>query len=145
MNHPELGSWAEELGHLGWAWSKASAPPHQDEPVELAWASVWDASIGTSSGYIHQKEAPLENPKTEFLCLSAGLAWPSIRVTANEGIVGDSTVTVALTNRLQISSRRWMDQLIDGWIDGWNNQGTASLQSMQFEMTNTDKCEHFSC
>ncbi|KAK3554501.1 hypothetical protein QTP70_024406, partial [Hemibagrus guttatus] len=71
----------KELCHLGGARSRAAAPPHRKGPVEVARASVSDAS-GTSPwrgvpGMPHQEEAPGKTQDMlERLCLSAGLGTP---------------------------------------------------------------------
>ncbi|KAK3549179.1 hypothetical protein QTP70_033971 [Hemibagrus guttatus] len=71
----------KELCHPGGARSRAAAPPHQKGAVEVARASVSDAS-GTSPwrgvpGMPHWEEAPGKTQDTlERLCLSAGLGTP---------------------------------------------------------------------
>ncbi|KAK3557951.1 hypothetical protein QTP86_003867 [Hemibagrus guttatus] len=70
-----------ELCHPGGARSRAAAPPHRKGAVEVARASVSDAS-GTSPwrgvpGMPHREEAPGKTEDTlESLCLSAGLETP---------------------------------------------------------------------
>ncbi|KAK3564604.1 hypothetical protein QTP86_023765, partial [Hemibagrus guttatus] len=70
-----------ELCHPGGARSRAAAPPHRKGAVEVAWASVSDAS-GTSPwrgvlGMPRREEAPGKTQDTlERLCLSAGLGTP---------------------------------------------------------------------
>ncbi|KAK3542076.1 hypothetical protein QTP86_011949 [Hemibagrus guttatus] len=61
--------------------SRAAAPPHQKGAVELARASVSDASgmspWGGVPGMPHREEAPGKTQDTlERLCLSAGLGTP---------------------------------------------------------------------
>ncbi|KAK5601522.1 hypothetical protein CRENBAI_024564 [Crenichthys baileyi] len=76
-----LSRWGEELGHSGRARSRAAAPPHREEPVEVARASIPDASWTPSSGGVpgtsHREEAQGTAQDTlEGLCLSAGLGTP---------------------------------------------------------------------
>ncbi|KAK3518109.1 hypothetical protein QTP70_033327 [Hemibagrus guttatus] len=71
----------KELCHLGGAHSRAAAPPHREGLVEVARASVADASWtspwGGVPGMPHQQETPGKTQDTlERLCLSADLGTP---------------------------------------------------------------------
>ncbi|MED6280828.1 hypothetical protein CHARACLAT_014914 [Characodon lateralis] len=93
------------------AWSRAAAPPHREEPVEVAWASIPDASWTPSSGGVpgtsHREEDTLEG-----LCLSAGLGTPwappggAGRGVWGEGRLGVSAESAAPATRSRISGRR---------------------------------------
>ncbi|KAK3561994.1 hypothetical protein QTP86_023347, partial [Hemibagrus guttatus] len=70
-----------ELCHPGGARSRAAAPPHRKGAVEVARASVSDASWTSPwrgvPGMPHREEAPGKTQDTlERLCLSAGLGTP---------------------------------------------------------------------
>ncbi|KAK5621935.1 hypothetical protein CRENBAI_009193 [Crenichthys baileyi] len=73
----------EEFKYLGVLFTRKliSAPPHREEPVEVARASIPDASWTPSSGGVpgtsHREEAQGTAQDTlEGLCLSAGLGTP---------------------------------------------------------------------
>ncbi|MEQ2295274.1 hypothetical protein AMECASPLE_012333, partial [Ameca splendens] len=69
------------LGHPGGAQSRATAPPHREEPVEVARASIpdasWTPSLGCVPGTSHREEAQgMAQDTLEGLCLTAGLGTP---------------------------------------------------------------------
>ncbi|MEQ2295411.1 Galanin receptor type 1 [Ameca splendens] len=95
----------EELGHPGGAQSRAAAPPHREEPVEVAWASIPDASWTPSSGGVpgtsHREEAQGTAQDTlEGLCLSAGLGTPWAPLEELEGVSGERDVWASLLSLL---------------------------------------------
>ncbi|KAK5612596.1 hypothetical protein CRENBAI_010852, partial [Crenichthys baileyi] len=95
----------EELGHPGGAQSRAAAPPHREEPVEVAQASISDASWTPSSGGVpgtsHREEAQGTAQDTlEGLCLSAGLGTPWAPPEELEEVSGERDVWVSLLSLL---------------------------------------------
>ncbi|KAK3514973.1 hypothetical protein QTP70_000742 [Hemibagrus guttatus] len=79
-----------ELCHTRGARSRAAAPPHRKGAVEVAWASVSDASRTSPwrgvPGMPHREEAPGKTQDTlERLCLLAGLGTPRGVLTQDRG------------------------------------------------------------
>ena len=67
--------------HPGGARGRAAAPPHREEPAEVAKASISDASrmppLGGVPGMSHREETPRKTQDTlEQLCRPAGLGTP---------------------------------------------------------------------
>ncbi|MEQ2297775.1 hypothetical protein AMECASPLE_038108 [Ameca splendens] len=103
----------EELGNPGGARSRAAAPPHREEPVEVARASIPDASWAPSSGGVpctsHWEEAQgMAQDTLEGLCLLAGLGtpWPPPGGAGGgvwgEGCLGVSAESAAPATRSRI-------------------------------------------
>ncbi|MEQ2242410.1 hypothetical protein ILYODFUR_035641, partial [Ilyodon furcidens] len=98
----------EELSHPGGARSRAAAPPHREEPVEVARASIPDASWTPLSGVVpgtsHQEEAQGTPQDTlEGLCLSPGLGTP----WAGRGVWGEGRLSVSAES-VAPATRSWI-------------------------------------
>ncbi|MED6278956.1 hypothetical protein CHARACLAT_029407 [Characodon lateralis] len=92
----------EELGHPGGARIRVAAPPHREEPVEVARASIsyasWTPSSGGVPGTSHREEAQGTPQDTlEGLCLSAGLGMPwAPPGGAGRGVWGEGRLGVSV-------------------------------------------------
>ncbi|MEQ2176290.1 hypothetical protein GOODEAATRI_026527 [Goodea atripinnis] len=87
----------EELGHIGGARSRATAPPHRERSVKVARTSVLDASWTPSNRKEAQETVP---DKLEGLCLSAGLGTPWAPSEELEEVSGEKEVWASLLSLL---------------------------------------------
>ncbi len=126
---PKWASFAGWQGaplEIGWGalshGSRATAPPHREEPVEVARISVpdvsWTSIWGGIPGLSHREEAPGKTQDTlKGLCLSACLATPwGSPGGAGGSVWGEGSLeflaeTAAPTTRLRISGL-----MMDGWM-----------------------------
>ncbi|MED6253265.1 hypothetical protein ATANTOWER_025480, partial [Ataeniobius toweri] len=85
------------LGHPGGARSRAAAPPHREEPVEVAWASIPDAFLGRCSSHVPPGGGPGDGPGHAGGTMSLG--WPGNALGspggAGGGVWGEGSLGVS--------------------------------------------------